>query len=75
MKIQILLIVFLLFTVFGKESNAIIYITFSNDGITTTGEGAVVSGTSVTIEKSGTYIAQGVSEEGNIIVKTGSVTL
>ena len=75
MKIQVLLLVLLLSIAFGKESNAIVYITFSNDGISTSGDGAVVSGTSVTIEKSGTYFAQGSSSEANLIVKSGSVTL
>ena len=74
MKIQILFL--LLITIsFGKESNDIVYITFSKEGINVSGDGASVSETSVTIEKSGTYFVQGESEEGNIVVKSGSVTL
>ena len=75
MKIQILLIVILLLTVYGLKSNAMTYITFSKDGIQTTGDGAVVSGTTVTIQDSGSYLAQGESEEGNIIVTSSSVVL
>ena len=75
MKIQILLLVISLLTVFGLKANAISYIIFSKDGITTTGDGAVVSGTTVTIEKSGTYIVQGATEEGNMIVKSSTVVL
>ena len=72
---EILFAIFLFSTVFSLKSNAIIYITFSNDGITTTGEGAVVSGTTVTIENSGTYLVQGSTNEGNVIVKANSVVL
>ena len=74
MKIQILLLL-LISVSFGKNSNAIVYITFSKEGIDVSGDGASVSGTSVTIEKTGTYLVQGESEEGNIIVKASSVTL
>ena len=72
---EILFAIFLFSTIFSLKSNAIIYITFSNDGITTTGEGAVVSGTTVTIENSGTYLVQGSTNEGNVIVKASSVVL
>jgi hypothetical protein len=65
----------LLLSAFCLDSNALVYITFSKDGITTTGEGAVVSGTSVSIEKSGTYLLQGYSTEGNAIVKSSDVVL
>ena len=75
MKISILYLIFLLCSAFGKDSNAIVYITFSDDGISTSGSGATVSGTTVTIEKSGTYLAQGMSDEGNILVKSSSVVL
>ena len=68
-------LVFLFLSAFCLDSNAIVYITFSKDGITTTGEGAVVSGTSVSIEKSGTYLLQGYSTEGNAVVKSSDVTL
>ena len=68
-------VVFILSLVFCKDSNAIVYITFSNDGITTSGDGAVVSGTTVSIQKSGTYLAQGTSSEGNIVVTSSDVVL
>ena len=74
MKIQILLLL-LISIEFGKESNAVVYITFSNDGITTTGDGSTVSGTAVTIEKARTYFVQGSSSEGNLVVSKGSVLL
>ena len=70
-----LFVVFILSLVFCKDSNAIVYITFSNDGITTSGDGAVVSGTTVSIQKSGTYLAQGTSSEGNIVVTSSDVVL
>ena len=75
MKLYFLLNILFLSTTFSKDLNAIVYITFSKEGISTTGEGAVVSGTTVNIEKEGTYLAQGLSEEGNIVVKSSSVVL
>ena len=75
MKIQILLLIFILSVSFGRKSNAIEYINFTEDGIITTGDGTVVSGTTVTVQKPGTYIIQGKSEEGNLIISTNSVVL
>ena len=75
MNIQIYLFVLLFSISFCVKTNALVYITFSKDGISVSGEGAVVSGTTVTIEKSGTYLAQGESTEGNMVISTGSVTL
>ena len=75
MNIQVLLLIFLFSISFGKKPNDIVTITFSKDGIDVSGEGAVVSGTTVTIEKSGSYLAEGESEEANIIVDASSVTL
>lgn len=73
MRKEILFMIFLFSTIFALDSNAIVYITFSNDEITTTGDGAVISGTTVTIEKEGTYLVQGSTDEGNIVVKSNSV--
>ena len=75
MNIQIYLFVLLFSISFCVKTNALVYITFSKDGISVSGEGAVVSGTTVTIEKSGTYLAQGESTEGNMVISAGSVTL
>ena len=75
MKIQILFIIFLFSLALCRDSNAIIYITFSSQGISVSGEGASVSGTTVTIEKKGTYLVQGESSEGNVVIKASSVTL
>ena len=75
MKIQILLNIFLLSIAFCLKSNAIVYITFSNEGVSVSGDGASVSGSTVTIEKAGTYLAQGESNEGNVVIKSSSVVL
>ena len=75
MKIQILLNIFLLSIAFCLKSNAIVYITFSNEGVSVSGDGASVSGATVTIEKAGTYLAQGESNEGNVVIKASSVVL
>ena len=75
MKIQILLFLLLAIALGRKETNAIVYITFSNEKITITGDGATVSGTTVTIGNSGSYFVQGSTDEGNLVVTKGSVTL
>ena len=75
MKIQILLNILLLSIAFCLKSNAIVYITFSNEGVSVSGDGASVSGSTVTIEKAGTYLAQGESNEGNVVIKASSVIL
>ena len=75
MKIQILLNILLLSIAFCLKSNAIVYITFSNEGVSVSGDGASVSGATVTIEKAGTYLAQGESNEGNVVIKASSVVL
>ena len=75
MKIQILLNILLLSIAFCLKSNAIVYITFSNEGVSVSGDGASVSGATVTIEKAGTYLAQGESNEGNVVIKSSSVVL
>jgi len=75
MKIQILLNILLLSIAFCLKSNAIVYITFSNEGVSVSGDGASVSGSTVTIEKAGTYLAQGESNEGNVVIKASSVVL
>jgi hypothetical protein len=51
MKIQIFYLSFLILMAFSRDSNAIVYLTFSNSGISVSGDGAKVSGTTVTIEK------------------------
>ena len=75
MKIQILLNILFLSIAFCLKSNAIVYITFSNEGVSVSGDGASVSGATVTIEKAGTYLAQGESNEGNVVIKSSSVVL
>ena len=75
MKIQILLNILFLSIAFCLKSNAIVYITFSNEGVSVSGDGASVSGSTVTIEKAGTYLAQGESNEGNVVIKASSVVL
>ena len=75
MKIQILLNILFLSIAFCLKSNAIVYITFSNEGVSVSGDGASVSGSTVTIEKAGTYLAQGESNEGNVVIKSSSVVL
>ena len=79
MKIKFLL-VFMLSVVLCKEPNHlksdIAIITFSDkDGISLIGEGGVVSGTKLTLNKSGVYLAQGSMEEANIVIEASQVHL
>ena len=51
------------------------YIVFSNEQIKASEGTALVSGTTVVIEKPGKYLVTGESEEGNIVIKSNSVKL
>ena len=51
------------------------YIVFSNEQIKVSEGTALVSGTTVVIEKPGKYLVTGESEEGNIVIKSNSVKL
>ena len=78
MKIKYLL-GFLLSSIFCLEPNklgmGITFITFWKNEVTIIGEGAVAEGTEVSLEKPGTYLIQGSSDEANIIVKESSIIL
>ena len=62
--------------IFGKNVriNDNVFLHASN-GIEIEGEGAIVSGTNVTITKTGSHLVTGSSNEGNIIIDTSSVNL
>jgi hypothetical protein len=51
------------------------FITFSDKGIEVVGDGVEISESTLTITKSGTYLAQGSIEEANILIKSNSVDL
>ena len=51
------------------------HIVFSNEEIKLSGEGAYLNDTTVVIEKPGTFLVTGESDEGNIVIKSSSVTL
>ena len=80
MKIKFLL-VFFFSVVLSKEPNNlrsnITIITFSDiNGISSEGgDGVEISGTKVTLKKSGVYLAQGYIKEANIVIKACSVHL
>ena len=50
-------------------------ITFSQNGIHSTGDGAKISGTEVKLQKSKTYILTGIKDEGNIVVQSSDAVL
>ena len=58
-----------------NEEKTTSHIVFSIQKINVSGEDAVVDGTTVIIEKPGSYLVTGESEEGNIVIKSSSVTL
>ena len=58
-----------------KEETYTATIHFSNDGIDVEGEGVNISDITATIEKEGSYLVNGFSKEGNLIVKSDSVVL
>ena len=78
MKIKFLL-VYLISFIFSKEPNNLrkgtIQIHLSNEGITTSDESVEISGTEISIKKSGTYLVDGSINEANIIIKESSVDL
>ena len=76
MKAQILLFFLLSITYCLEENSYNSIITFSSDGIAATSEDCVIiKGTNVTIEKDGSYLVTGFSNEGNVIINKDSVNL
>lgn len=82
MKIQIIFIILLSSYIFCLEENEDIsntkYIVFSTEGVKFDGSGIEISNiieTTVLITKPGMYFVTGESEEGNIVIKSDSVTL
>ena len=75
MKSEILLILFLSISLCFEENSYSSTITFSNSGISSSGEGVDVFETNATITKAGSYLATGTSNEGNIIINADSVSL
>ena len=80
MKIQILFSFLLILSIFSLAADDSIqsakYIVFLNKMIRVSDEGgASISGTSVIIENPGLYLVSGMTEEGNIVIKSSSVKL
>jgi len=74
MKYQLVLLFFLISFILCQDETS--YIVFMNDTIKVPHEGgATISGTTVVIEKPGIYLAQGKSDEANIVIKSSSVSL
>ena len=75
MKFGYIFLFLLIEIAFCLEENEEKTIVFSNQEIGISGEDAVVDDTTVIIEKPGSYLVTGESEEGNIVIKSSSVTL
>lgn len=80
MKIQILFTFLLISSILSLTADDSIlsakYIVFLNKMIRVSDEGgASISGTTVLIEKPGLYLVSGMTEEGNIVIKSSSVKL
>ena len=73
MKIKqlIALLLFSIMFCIEPDSNAK-YIYFSNNGIKSSDEGVIISGTTAIIEKPGIYLVTGEAEEGNLVIKSNS---
>ena len=75
MKSMILFILILSISLCFEKNSYISTITFSNSGISSSGDGVDISETNATITKAGSYLATGQSNEGNIIISADSVSL
>ena len=80
MKIQMLFSFLLISSILSLAADSSIssakYIIFLNKMIRVSDEGgASISGTTVLIEKPGLYLVSGMTEEGNIVIKSSSVKL
>ena len=75
MKIAHLLILTVLLILSKQEISYNSTITFSNNEVSSSGEGVEISGTNVTINKEGSFLATGTSTEGTITISAKSVEL
>ena len=75
MKSRIALLLFMSLALCLKDNSYTSTITFSTNGITSSGEGVEISDTTATITKAGSYLVKGKSEEGNIVISVDSVNL
>ena len=75
MKPKIFFFIILSISLSKSENNYNSIISFSNSEITSSGKGAEISGTTVTIKNSGSYLITGYSSEGNIILDIDKVNL
>lgn len=55
----------------GYEETTAVKVQFQGETVAVEGDGAVVTGTTVTIDREGTYVVSGESENGRIIVNAG----
>ena len=55
----------------GYEETTAVAVQFQEETVTVDGEGAGVTGTTVTIDQEGTYVISGESENGRIIINAG----
>ena len=75
MKTKMLLIFLLYLTYCFEENTYTSTITFSSNGITASGDEVKIEGTNATILKSRSYLVNGNSNEGNVIVGIRNVDL
>ena len=75
MTSKIFLILFMSLTFCIEDNLYTSTISFSTNGITSSGEGVEISDMTATIKKAGSYLITGKSEEGNIITSVDNVKL
>ena len=75
MKFEIVLIFFISISLCLQPNDYTAIITFEEIGLSCTGEGVSINGTTATITSGGSFLITGKSSEGNIIVTESSVKL
>lgn len=73
MKRSIFLIILISAVISLEEGEYTATIKFLSDSVDAIGDGLTLAGTTVSIEKEGSYLVTGLNTEGNLIIKASSV--
>ena len=75
MKIKILLLTLVSLAICLEDIQYAATLKFLSSGVESEGSGFTVTGSTVSLEKAGSYLVTGLNNEGNIIIKSSSVEL
>ena len=75
MKRTIFLLILISAVISLEESEYTATIKFLSDSVDAIGDGLTITGTTVSIEKEGSYLVTGLNTDGNLIIKTSSVEI